>query len=84
MIELMWIIIIGAIVGAVAKLLMPGADGGGFFLTAILGMVGAVVATLLGRSLGLYGANQGAGFIASVVGAIIVLFAYRTLAVRGA
>ena len=79
MLELIWIIIIGAVVGAVAKLLMPGNDPGGFFITALLGMIGAVVATYLGRFIGLYEANQGAGFIASVVGAILVLFAYNRM-----
>jgi uncharacterized membrane protein YeaQ/YmgE (transglycosylase-associated protein family) len=77
MLELLWIILIGAVVGALAKLLMPGSDPGGFLVTALLGMAGAVVATLLGRMLGLYGPDQAAGFIASIVGAILVLFAYR-------
>lgn len=84
MLDLIWIIIIGAVVGALAKFIMPGSDPGGFFVTALLGMGGALVATLLGRLIGLYGAGQGAGFIASVVGAIIVLFAYRTLRNRQA
>jgi uncharacterized membrane protein YeaQ/YmgE (transglycosylase-associated protein family) len=79
MFELIWIILIGAVVGALAKFVMPGPDPGGFFLTALLGMGGALVATLLGRLIGLYGAGQGAGFIASIVGAIIVLFVYRRL-----
>lgn len=79
MLELIWIILIGAVIGVLAKFLMPGPDGGGFFVTALLGMGGAVVATLLGRLIGLYGPGQGAGFIASVVGAIVVLFAYRQL-----
>src|SRR6185295_18879885 len=77
MLELIWIIVIGAVVGALAKLVMPGQDGGGFFVTALLGMAGAVVATLLGRMLGLYGPGQGAGFIASIIGAVIVLFIYH-------
>jgi uncharacterized membrane protein YeaQ/YmgE (transglycosylase-associated protein family) len=77
MLEIIWIILIGAVVGALAKLVMPGPDPGGFWLTAILGIVGAVVATLLGRLVGLYGAGQGAGFIASFVGAIIVLAVHR-------
>jgi uncharacterized membrane protein YeaQ/YmgE (transglycosylase-associated protein family) len=77
MFEIIWIILIGAVVGALAKLVMPGPDPGGFWLTAVLGIVGAVVATLLGRLLGLYGAGQGAGFIASLIGAIIVLAVYR-------
>ena len=84
MLELIWIIIIGAVIGAVAKFLMPGSDPGGFLVTALLGMGGAVVATLLGRFLGLYGPNQGAGFIASVIGAILVLFVYRTMKKRQA
>ena len=79
MLELIWIILIGAVVGALAKFLMPGPDPGGFFITALVGMGGAVLATLLGRMLGLYGAGQGAGIIASIVGAIILLFAYRRL-----
>jgi uncharacterized membrane protein YeaQ/YmgE (transglycosylase-associated protein family) len=77
MFEIIWIILIGAVVGALAKLVMPGPDPGGFWLTAVLGIVGAVVATLLGRLLGLYGAGQGAGFIASLIGAIIVLAVHR-------
>ena len=79
MLGLIWIIIIGAVVGALAKLLMPGRDPGGFFVTALIGMAGAVVATLLGRMLGLYGPEQGAGFIASIIGAILVLFIYHRL-----
>jgi uncharacterized membrane protein YeaQ/YmgE (transglycosylase-associated protein family) len=82
MLELMWIIVIGLVVGALAKFIMPGSDPGGFFVTAMLGMGGAVVATLLGRFIGLYGHNQGAGIIGSVVGAIVVLFIYRTVMKR--
>lgn len=77
MLEIIWIILIGAVVGALAKFVMPGPDPGGFFLTAVLGMGGALVATLLGRFFGLYGPGQGAGFVASVIGAILVLFVYR-------
>jgi uncharacterized membrane protein YeaQ/YmgE (transglycosylase-associated protein family) len=84
MLELIWIVLIGAVVGALARLVMPGRDPGGFFVTALLGMGGALLATILGRAIGLYGAGQGAGFIASVVGAVIVLFAYRTLRQRQA
>jgi len=79
MLELIWIVIIGAVVGALAKLIMPGRDPGGFFLTALLGMAGALVATFIGRMIGLYGPNQGAGFIASIIGALIVLFLYHSL-----
>jgi uncharacterized membrane protein YeaQ/YmgE (transglycosylase-associated protein family) len=82
MLELIWIVIIGAVVGALAKLIMPGRDPGGFFITALLGMAGALVATFLGRIIGLYGPNQGAGFIASIVGALVVLFVYHSIMKR--
>jgi uncharacterized membrane protein YeaQ/YmgE (transglycosylase-associated protein family) len=61
---------------------MPGPDPAGFLVTALLGMGGAVVATYLGRAVGLYGAGEGAGFIASVIGAILVLFVYRRVRTR--
>lgn len=77
MLELLWIVIIGAVVGALAKLIMPGRDPGGFFVTALLGMGGALVATFLGRMIGLYGADQNAGLIASIIGALIVLAIYH-------
>jgi uncharacterized membrane protein YeaQ/YmgE (transglycosylase-associated protein family) len=80
--SIIWAIIIGFIVGVVAKFLMPGRDGGGFIVTALLGIVGAVVATFLGRAMGFYGADESAGFIASVIGAIIVLFVYHLIAGR--
>ena len=79
--SILWAIIIGLLVGVVAKLLMPGRDPGGFIITALLGIVGAVVATFLGQAMGIYAAGQSAGFIASVIGAIIVLLIYRM--VRG-
>lgn len=82
MLELIWIIIIGAVVGALAKLIMPGRDPGGFFVTALLGMGGALVATFLGRMLGLYEAHQSAGFIASIIGALIVLGIYHAVRSR--
>ena len=70
----LWTIIIGFIAGIVAKLLMPGKnEPSGFILTTILGIVGAFVATYLGQSLGWYRADEGAGFIGAVVGAIIIL-----------
>ena len=82
MFEIIWMILIGAVIGALAKFVMPGNDPGGFFITAILGMVGALVATLLGRFIGLYGAGEGAGFIASILGAVLVLFVYRQTMAR--
>ena len=66
-------IIIGLIVGAIAKLIMPGKDPGGIIITILLGIAGSVVATFLGRSFGWYRPGQSAGFIASVIGAIILL-----------
>ena len=80
--SIIWAVIIGFIVGLVAKFLMPGRDPGGFIVTALLGIVGAVVATFLGQAMGLYAAGQSAGFIGAVIGAILVLFIYN-LIVRG-
>jgi uncharacterized membrane protein YeaQ/YmgE (transglycosylase-associated protein family) len=79
MLHLLWIIIIGFIAGAVAKFLMPGKDPGGFLITTALGVGGALIATYLGRLIGWYQEGQSAGFIAAVVGAIIVLVAYRVI-----
>jgi len=78
---IIWAILIGLLVGIVAKFLMPGRDGGGFIVTALLGIVGALVATFLGQAMGIYTAGQSAGFIGAVVGAILVLFIYNL--VRG-
>ena len=80
--SIIWAIVVGLLVGIVAKFVMPGRQGGGFIVTALLGIVGAVVATFLGQALGIYAAGQSAGFIASVIGAILVLFIYN-LATRG-
>ena len=74
--SIIWAIVIGLLVGIVAKFLMPGRQGGGFIVTALLGIVCAVVATFLGQAMGIYAAGQSAGFIASVIGAIVVLFLY--------
>lgn len=72
--SIIWTIIIGFVAGVIAKFLKPGPnDPQGFVLTAILGIVGAFVATWLGQAIGWYGPGEGAGFIASIVGAIIVL-----------
>lgn len=80
--EIIWTIIIGGLAGAVAKLLMPGKDPGGFIITILLGIAGAFVATYLGQAIGWYDAGEGAGFIGAVVGAIIILIAYRMIAKR--
>ena len=75
-------IVFGLIVGAVAKLLMPGRDPGGFIVTMLLGIVGAVLGGFVGRSLGLYGPQEGAGLLMSIVGAVVVLLLYRMLVRR--
>ena len=75
-------IIIGLIIGVIAKFLMPGRDPGGFIVTAILGIVGSFVGTWIGRALGMYHQGEGAGFLMSVVGAIILLAIYRMIAGR--
>ena len=72
-------IFFGLIVGIIAKLIMPGRDPGGFIVTALLGIAGAVLGGLVGRMAGLYGPNDAAGYIMSTVGAIVLLFAYRML-----
>jgi uncharacterized membrane protein YeaQ/YmgE (transglycosylase-associated protein family) len=79
--NVLWMLIIGLIVGAVAKLIMPGRDPGGFIVTILLGIAGAVVAGFLGRAVGWYQEGEPAGFIASVIGAILLLIVYRM--VRG-
>ncbi|HEX7796268.1 MAG TPA: GlsB/YeaQ/YmgE family stress response membrane protein [Vicinamibacterales bacterium] len=73
---LSWILF-GLVVGIVAKLLTPGRDPGGFILTILLGIAGAVIGGFVGRALGFYGPNQAAGFVMSVIGAIVLLLLYR-------
>ncbi len=75
-------IIIGLIVGIIAKLLMPGRDPGGFIVTILLGIAGAFVASWIGQAVGWYRPGEGAGFLASVIGAIIILAAYRAIVGR--
>ena len=75
-------ILFGLIVGVIAKLIMPGRDPGGIIVTILLGIVGAVLGGFLGRSLGFYGPQQAAGWLMSIVGAIVVLMLYRVLAGR--
>jgi uncharacterized membrane protein YeaQ/YmgE (transglycosylase-associated protein family) len=70
-------VIIGFFVGLVAKLIMPGRDPGGFIITTLLGIAGAFVARYLGAAMGWYDENDAAGFIASVIGAILLLGLYR-------
>jgi uncharacterized membrane protein YeaQ/YmgE (transglycosylase-associated protein family) len=75
-------IVFGLIVGVLAKLVMPGKDPGGFVMTTLLGIVGAVLGGFIGRALGFYGPNQAAGWLMSIVGAILVLALYRVIARR--
>ncbi|HSK04967.1 MAG TPA: GlsB/YeaQ/YmgE family stress response membrane protein [Kofleriaceae bacterium] len=74
---ILWMLIVGLVVGALAKLLMPGRDPGGIFITMLLGVAGALIAGFLGRSMGWYAENESAGLIASVLGAVILLGIYR-------
>jgi uncharacterized membrane protein YeaQ/YmgE (transglycosylase-associated protein family) len=75
-------IIFGLIVGLIAKLLMPGKDPGGFIVTALLGIAGAIVGGYVGRALGLYQEGQPAGFFMAVIGSILLLFLYRMFSRR--
>lgn len=77
--HIIWTIIIGFIVGLIARFLMPGRDPAGFIITTILGIVGALLATFMGQAVGWYRAGEGAGFIASIIGAMILLFLYRLI-----
>jgi uncharacterized membrane protein YeaQ/YmgE (transglycosylase-associated protein family) len=84
MIEILSWIVFGLIVGALAKLVMPGDDPGGIIVTILLGIAGAVVGGLLGRAMGLYDTNQSAGYLMSILGGIILLALYRMVARRKA
>jgi len=77
MFSLLWMCVIGLVIGALAKFLMPGKDPGGIIITMLLGIAGSMVAGYLGRILGFYEPGQGAGLIMSVLGSILLLFVYR-------
>jgi uncharacterized membrane protein YeaQ/YmgE (transglycosylase-associated protein family) len=77
-------IIVGLIVGLLAKFLMPGRDPGGFIVTTLIGIAGAFIGTFVGRALGLYQPGEAAGWIMSVVGAILLLLIYRLVVGRRA
>jgi uncharacterized membrane protein YeaQ/YmgE (transglycosylase-associated protein family) len=77
---ILWTLVIGLIVGGIAKLLMPGKDPGGCIITILLGVAGAFVAGYLGRLVGWYQPGEPAGFIASVIGAMLLLLIYRMVA----
>lgn len=72
-------LVVGLIVGAIAKLLVPGRDPGGWIITILLGIAGALVGTWLGRMLGMYQTGESAGWIASIVGAVLLLLLYRAI-----
>jgi uncharacterized membrane protein YeaQ/YmgE (transglycosylase-associated protein family) len=77
-------IIFGLIIGALAKLVMPGRDPGGIIVTIVLGIVGALLGGWLGRAIGLYGPDEAAGFVIALIGALILLGLYRLLVARRA
>ena len=77
--HILWMLIIGLVVGALAKLLMPGRDPGGIFITMLLGVAGSFIAGFLGRSLGWYRENEGAGLIAAILGSVLLLGLYRVV-----
>jgi len=82
---IIWTIVIGFVAGVIAKFIMPGRnEPSGFVLTALLGVVGAVVASYLGRALGWYEPGEGAGLIGAVLGALVVLFVWGAIAKRRA
>jgi uncharacterized membrane protein YeaQ/YmgE (transglycosylase-associated protein family) len=76
---IIWTILIGAVVGLIAKALVPGRDPGGFIVTPLIGIGGAIVATYLGQYFGIYEPGENARFIGSVVGAVLILVVYRLI-----
>jgi uncharacterized membrane protein YeaQ/YmgE (transglycosylase-associated protein family) len=80
--SILWTIIVGLVVGAIAKLLMPGRDPGGFIITILLGIAGSFLAGWGGRAAGIYQPGEVPGFIMSVLGAIVLLFIYRMIQKR--
>ena len=81
---IIWIIVVGFVAGIIARLLSPGPNKpGGFILTVVLGIAGAFLATFIGQAIGWYRADQGAGFIAATLGALLVLFIWKRLVASG-
>jgi uncharacterized membrane protein YeaQ/YmgE (transglycosylase-associated protein family) len=76
---LAWILF-GLVVGIIAKLLMPGKDPGGFIVTILIGIAGALLGGFIGRAMGLYGPDESAGWIVSILGAVVLLLLYRFIA----
>lgn len=79
---MLYALLIGLVIGAVAKLLMPGKDPGGFIVTMLLGVAGSFVANFIGQQMGMYQEGEAAGFLASVLGAVILLAIYRAFVTR--
>ena len=77
--SIVWTILIGFVAGLVARAIKPGDDSAGFIVTTLIGIAGSLIATYLGQAMGWYQAWQGAGFIASVVGAVVLLFIWGLL-----
>ncbi len=75
--HILWMLIIGLVIGALAKAIMPGKDPGGILITMLIGVAGSFIAGFLGRSMGWYSHNEGAGIIASIIGSLILLAGYR-------
>jgi uncharacterized membrane protein YeaQ/YmgE (transglycosylase-associated protein family) len=82
--HIIWTVLIGFVIGLLAKLLTPGRDPSGFFITAAIGIVGSLIATYAGQALGWYQPGQPAGFIGSLIGAIVLLVIYHMLARKAA
>ena len=80
--HIIWTLLIGLIVGALAKLVMPGKDPGGVIITIVIGIVGSLIANFVGSALGWYRPEESAGLIASVLGAVVLLAGYRAIAGR--
>ena len=77
-------IVVGLVIGLIAKFLMPGKDPGGWIVTILIGIVGSTLGTLIGRAVGLYGPGERAGWIISVLGAVLLLWIYRLISKRRA
>lgn len=81
--SIVWTILIGFIAGLVARAIKPGDDSAGFIVTTLIGIAGSLIATYAGQAMGWYAAGQGAGFVASVVGAIVLLFIWGLIKKKG-
>jgi uncharacterized membrane protein YeaQ/YmgE (transglycosylase-associated protein family) len=81
---MLWILVVGIVAGFLARLIMPGPNNpSGFILTIVLGIVGSFLATFIGQAIGWYRADQGAGFVAATLGAVVVLFIWHRLVASG-